>query len=68
MDSPINASINSLRESIADDIKEVRAIVALAKPPVVQEVILAQRALEDARMRLAVARTYQQGKDPFVES
>lgn len=68
MDSPINASINSLRESISDDIEEVRAIVELAKPPVVQEVILAQRALEDARMRLAVARTYQQGKDPFVES
>lgn len=68
MDSPINASINSLRESIADDIEEVRAIVEMAKPPVVQEVILAQRALEDARMRLAVARTYQQGKDPFVES
>lgn len=68
MDSPINASINSLRESISDNIEEVRAIVEMAKPPVVQEVILAQRALEDARMRLAVARTYQQGDDPFVES
>lgn len=68
MDNSINISINSLRASISEDIDEIRAIADVAKPPVVQEVILAQRALEDARMRLAVARTYQQGKDPFVES
>lgn len=62
------APINSLRESISDDIEEVRAIVEATPMPAKAEAILAMRHLEDARMRLATARTYLQGKDPFVES
>lgn len=67
MDNPVNASINSLREALSDDIEEVRTMIEMSKPPVVQELILAQRHLEDARMRLAVAKTYLNGEDPFVE-
>lgn len=60
------APINSVRESISDDIEEVRAIVEAVPMPAKAEAILALRHLEDARMRLATARTYLQGKDPFV--
>lgn len=65
MDNPAISSINSLRESIADSIEEVKAITEYVKPPAVQEIVLAQRHLEDARMRLGLARTYVEGKDPL---
>lgn len=71
MDSEPNieiAAVNSLREAIADNIEEARAIVEASPMPAKAEAILALRHLEDAKMRLAVARTYLQGKDPFVES
>ena len=38
---------------------------AESQPPVVQEIVLAERALEEARMRLGVARAYLAGDDPF---
>lgn len=38
-----------------------------AEPPVVQEIVLARRALEDARMRLGVALTLLKGDDPFAQ-
>lgn len=62
------APINSLRESISDNIEEARAIIEAVEMPAKAEVILALRKLEEARMRLGTARTYLQGKDPFVES
>lgn len=67
MDNIENAAINTLRESISDDIEEVRAVVAAVDMPAKAEAILALRHLEDARMRLAVAKTYLNGDDPFVE-
>ena len=36
------------------------------KPPIVQELVLAQRHLQDARMRIAVARTYLRDEDPWT--
>jgi hypothetical protein len=38
------------------------------QPPVVQEVVLARRAVEDARMRLGVAKTKLAGNDPWSDS
>lgn len=38
-----------------------------AEPPVVQEIVLARRALEDARMRLGVALTLVKGNDPSAQ-
>lgn len=60
------APINSLRESISDDIEEARAIVEAIPMPAKAEAILGLRQLEHARMRFGTARTYLQGKDPFV--
>lgn len=37
-----------------------------AEPPVVQEIVLARRHLEDARMRLGVAQALARGLDPFA--
>lgn len=36
--------------------------------PVVQEIVLARRAVEDARMRLGVALAYEKGLDPWETS
>lgn len=65
MDNPAIGNINGLRETLSDCIEDVRVVAEHVKAPAVQEVILAQRHLEDARMRLGLARTYAQGKDPF---
>lgn len=65
MDNIQVVAINGVRESITDCIDEVRGIVEGSKPPAVQEATLALRHLEDARMRLGLARTYLEGKDPF---
>lgn len=62
------APINSLRESISDNIEEARAIIEAIPMPAKAEAIIGLRSLEHARMRFATARTYLQGKDPFVES
>jgi hypothetical protein len=34
--------------------------------PVVQELVLAQRHLEDARMRLGIAECYEKGINPWI--
>lgn len=36
--------------------------------PVIQELILAQRHLEDARMRLGVAMALEKGQNPWADS
>jgi len=58
-------TINMIRSDIAKDLDTLKDLTAVTKPPVVQELILAQRALEDARMRLGVARTLLQGENPY---
>jgi hypothetical protein len=70
MQDPITYAIdqmNMVREALAECREKVEVIAKDAKPPVVQEIILAQRHIEDARMRLGVARTLQQGNDPWIE-
>lgn len=57
--------IDNLRNELITVITTVQDLVSEAKPPVVQELVLAQRHLEDARMRLGVARTYEEGENPL---
>lgn len=57
--------MNMIRSDIAKDLDTLKDLTAATKPPVVQELILAQRALEDARMRIGVARTLLQGENPY---
>lgn len=57
--------MNMIRSDIAKDLDTLKDLVAVTKPPVVQELILAQRALEDARMRIGVARTLLKGENPY---
>lgn len=65
MDNIIVPGINSLRETLTDAIQEIRAMESVAKVPAIQELVLAKRDIESARMRLGLARTYVEGKDPF---
>lgn len=57
--------IEGQRELLAISRQQLIVLVAENKPPVVQELILAQRAVEDARMRLGVALGFLKGDDPF---
>ena len=61
----LEESLVDQRVHLADQIKEVQELSKGVAPPVVQEIILAQRALEDARMRLGVALAYEKDLDPF---
>ena len=54
-----------IRTDLITPITTVQDLIKEAKPPVVQELVLAQRHLEDARMRLGVALAYEEGKDPL---
>ena len=60
-------NLQSLRSALTKDIQDCEKIETTCVPPAVQEVVLARRALEDARMRLGVALTYVNGKQPFEE-
>lgn len=55
----------NLRADLAEHIKDVRKAQETLVPPAVQEVVIATRSLEDARMRLGVALAYVNGKDPL---
>lgn len=55
----------ALRNLLTKDIDDCEDLEKTCVPPAVQEVVLARRALEDARMRLGVALTYVNGKQPF---
>lgn len=59
------AKITALRNLLTKDIEDCEEIESTTVPPAVQEVVLARRALEDARMRLGVALTYVNGNQPF---
>lgn len=41
-------------------------MIGRSEPPVVQELVLAQRSLEDARMRFGVAEALLKGFDPWT--
>lgn len=60
-----NISLTRQRNRIRSEIVAVDEAIAVSKPPVVQELVIAKRALEDARMRLGVARALLNGDDPI---
>jgi hypothetical protein len=55
-----------LRTEISSQLERLKANIKDSKPPEVQELILAQRCLEDARMRLGVAEAFNKGFDPWT--
>lgn len=55
----------ALRADLADHIRDVQKSQETLVPPAVQEVVLATRDLESARMRLGVALAYVNGQDPL---
>jgi hypothetical protein len=55
-----------LREEITSQLTRLKEDIKNSKPPEVQELVLAQRHLEDARMRLGVAEAYHKGFDPWA--
>lgn len=57
--------IKNLRNSLTADHTAIVEMIKTSSSPVVQELILAQRHIEDARMRLGVALGYEQGNDPW---
>ena len=59
-------TIDNLRAQITATLENLTNYMQGTKPPVVQELTLAQRHLEDARMRLGVARTYENGENPLA--
>jgi hypothetical protein len=70
MDYPTDAAkivaiTNTLREQLTRIAKQIKELEALAKPPVVQELVIARRAAEDARMRLGMGGAYARGLDPL---
>jgi len=53
------------RNRILSEINSVDQLIEVAAPPVVQELIIAKRSLEDARMRVGVAMGYATGSPQF---
>lgn len=58
--------MEDLRTEISKNLGNIKQLIAISQPPVVQELVIAQRALEDARMRLGVALAYANDMDPWA--
>lgn len=66
MDEPtIGGKLVIQRAKLSKRIHELQDLEKQSKPPVVQELVLARRHLEDARMRLGVAMALERGDDPW---
>lgn len=65
MDSQDDLLTTALRNEISQLLERLKQEITVSKPPEVQELVLAQRHLEDARMRLGVAEAYHKGFDPW---
>lgn len=63
--TPNAENLTELRSDLAEVIKKTQKAQETMVPPGVQEVVLAVRHLEDARMRLGVALAYVNGNDPL---
>lgn len=59
------SEINDLRAAISSFISDAKSLEPIVGVPAVQEIVIARRHLEDARMRLGVARTILEGNDPY---
>jgi hypothetical protein len=65
---PEPLTIDMLRSDITILLGRLAEYVPGTQPPLVQEFILAQRHLEDARMRLGVAECYEKGINPWINT
>jgi hypothetical protein len=63
--TPNKENLENLRADLADLIRDTQKAQETCVPPAVQEVVLAVRHLEDARMRLGVALAYVNGNNPL---
>lgn len=59
-------TIEQLRTQVTATLENLRNYQQGITAPVIQELVLAQRHLEDARMRLGVALAYEKGLDPWT--
>ena len=59
---------NDLREYFAEGARRLKTLEAVAKPPVVQELVIARRSAEDSRYRLGYAGAYARGLDPLAHT
>jgi len=55
----------TLRSELKEILGHLNITEQTLSTPAVQEVVIARRAVEDARMRLGVALAYVSGKDPL---
>lgn len=65
-DTPLDEALEGVREQVAGLIRAVSVLEGQSGAPVVQELVLARRHLEDARMRLGVGTAYVKGVDPWA--
>jgi hypothetical protein len=63
-DEPL--TIDMLRSDITIILGRLAEYIPGVQKPVVQELVLAQRHLEDARIRLGVAECYEKGINPWI--
>ena len=61
-------TIDILRSDITILLGRLAEYIPGSEPPVTQELILAQRHLEDVRMRLGVAECYEKGINPWINT
>lgn len=59
-------TIEDIRAGASEMLSAMQEVESEATPPIVQEVILARRHVENARMRLGVALALQNGHDPWA--
>jgi hypothetical protein len=59
-------TLDMLRADLTATIERINQYLPGTKPPVVQEITLALRHVEDARMRLGIAECYEKGINPWV--
>lgn len=65
-DQPMMNEIDAIREELTKIASRIKVCEMVAKPPVVQELVLARRHAEDARMRLGCAGAFERGLDPWA--
>ncbi len=63
---PQEEQLQDLRRHLSVLIHDARSLGRQCEPPVIQEIVLAVRHAEDARLRLGVAEAYARGLDPWT--
>jgi len=64
-DTELITELETTREVLGQRVIHAKEVEALSRPPIVQELVLARRDMENARMRLGVALAMLKGHDPW---